>query len=257
MWLKNEKWDSEKYRMLKKLLFIVLSALPFNPLQGGIYAVLVGVSKYQKQADNLAYCHRDAIEMYALLKDHTPSDRMILLTDEQAKYDNIVYHTKKLFQQAQQDDMVIFFFSGHGNSNFFKTYDKNLNFSTLQSIFKQTTANRKLIFANACFSGALRRPASPTTTTNINPGKNVLLFLSSRSNQQSFEESVLRNGIFTYFLIAGLKGEADANNDGIITARELFDFVNPKVRERTNDKQVPVIWGKFDEQMIILRLTNN
>ena len=250
-----EKWDFfDVNRMKKNILLIVLSALPFCPAQGGIYAVLVGISKYEKPGNNLSYCHRDAIEMYETLKAHTPSDRMILLTDAQAKHDNIVSYTKRLFQQAQPDDMVIFFFSGHGNSNIFMTYDKNLNFNTLKSIFKQTKAKRKLIFANACSSGTLRQPSRQTSSGNVNPGNNVLLFLSSRSNQDSFEDLSLRSGIFTYYLLAGLKGKADLNKDGYITAKELFDFVNPKVTESTKGKQVPVMWGKFNERMIILKL---
>ena len=252
MWLENGKWEVS--RMKKKILLIVLSVLPFSSTQGGIYAVFVGISKYEKPGINLSYCHRDAIEMYETLKAYTTSDRMILLTDTQARHDNIVSYTKRLFQQAHPDDMVIFFFSGHGNSNIFMTYDKNLHFNTLQSIFKQTKAKRKLIFANACSSGTLRQPGRQASSGNVNPGNNVLLFLSSRSNQDSFEDLSLRSGIFTYYLIAGLKGGADLNEDGYITAKELFDFVNPKVKERTKGDQVPVMWGKFNERMIILKL---
>ena len=240
--------------MREKILLIVLLALHFSAARGKIYAVMVGVSKYEKPADNLTFCHRDANEMYATLKEYTTPDCMLLLTDERAKHDNIVYYMRKLFQQAQPDDMVIFFFSGHGNNNLFMTYDKHLNFSTLKSIFRQTKAKRKLIFANACSSGTLRKADSQVHSENVNPGNNVLLFLSSRSNQDSYEDHALKNGIFTYYLLAGLRGDADANKDSYITAKELFDFVNPKVKERTGGIQTPVMWGKFDERMIILHL---
>ena len=237
---------------MKKLLFIVLLALPLS-VEGKIYAVLVGVSEYEQSANNLTYCHRDAIEMYALLKDYTPPDRMKLLTNKQAKHDNIVYYTRQLFQQAQADDIVIFFFAGHGNNDVFFAHDKALYFSILKSIFKQSKANRKLIFADACFSGTLRQSGNPAASANTDLGKNVLLFLSSRSNQYSHENSALRNGIFTYFLLAGLRGGADVNKDGYITAKELFNFVYPKVKQRSGGKQNPVMWGKFDENMIILK----
>ena len=139
--------------------------------------MFVGISKYEKTVNNLSYCHRDAIEMYEMLKMHTTSDRLILLNDAQAKNDSIVSYTKRLFQQAK--------------------------------------AKRKLIFANACSSGTLRQSGRQASSKSVNPGNNnnVLLFLSSRSNQDSFEDLTLRNSIFTYYLLAGLKGGADLNRD--------------------------------------------
>jgi len=240
---------------MKRILFILLLALPLS-VKGEIYAVLVGVSEYEQPANNLTSCHRDAIEMYELLKEYTTPDKMILLTNEQAKQGAIVFYTNLLFQQAKPDDIVIFFFSGHGSQNFFLTYDKGLYFNDLEKIFKQTKAKRKLIFADACFSGTLRQPGNQTVSNNTSVGKNVLLFLSSRSNQYSQESPALRNGVFTYFLLAGLRGGADTDKDGCITAKELFNFVYPKVKDKTGGNQVPVMWGKFDENMIILKLKN-
>ena len=242
---------------VRKTLFILFLVFPLS-IQGEIYAVLVGISEYAS-GNNLTYCHRDAIDMYTMLKDCTTPDKIVLLTDRQAKLDSIVFYTKKLFRQAQPDDMVLFFFSGHGNKNVFFAYDKSLYFSALQTIFKQTKARRKLIFADACFAGTLRQSGDQTASTSgkSSAGTNVLLFLSTRSNQHAQENITLENGIFTHFLVAGLKGDADANKDGYITAIELFNFVYPKVRERTNSTQIPVMWGNFDRNMIVLKLNSN
>ena len=98
-------------------------------------------------SNNLTYCHRDAIEMYRILKDYTTPDKIKLLTDKQAKHDSIVFYTKQLFRQAQPEDIVLFF-----------------------------------------FSGTFRQPSNQTASDNSSVGKNVLLFLSSRSNQYSQED---------------------------------------------------------------------
>ena len=239
---------------MRKILFILFVVLPFS-LQGRIFAVFVGISEYEQSVNNLTYCHRDAMAMYELMKEYATPECMILLTDKQAKHDDIVYHTKQLFQQAQSEDIVIFFFSGHGYFNLFCAYDKNLHFSTLQKIFQECKAQRKLIFADACYSGTMRQEGGQSASNQSSAENNVLLFLSSRSDQTSRENALLRNGIFTYFLLAGLRGGADTNKDGYITARELFDFVNPRVKQRSNATQVPVMWGRFDENMTILKLT--
>ena len=246
----------KKIRSLLFILFLLMWALPVLP-QGNIYAVLIGISEYEHPGNNLTYSHRDAMAMYELLKDYTTPDRMILLTNQQARRDHIVYYAEQLFRQAKPEDIVIFFFSGHGEPNVFYAYDNHLNFNELYGIFKQTNARQKLIFADASFSGTLRQSGNRAASDDFNAEKNVLVFLSSRSDQYSREDISLRNGMFTYFLLAGLKGNADVNSDSCITAIELFNFVNPKVKERTNGNQVPVMWGKFDKNMIILKRKSN
>jgi len=223
--------------------------------QGRIFAVIVGVSEYQNPSGNLSYSHRDAIDMYQLLRPYTLPERIKLLTNSEARHDNIVYYAQQLFRQAKAEDVVIFYFSGHGSYNLFCTYDQYLYFATLQRIFKECKANRKMIFADSCHAGSLRQEgnSAATTTNNQNAGKNVMLFMASRSNQYSFEDGGLQNGSFTYFLISGLKGAADVNKDSYITAFELFSYVNPKVKERSKGVQVPVMWGKFNKNMVILK----
>jgi uncharacterized caspase-like protein len=242
--------------MMKKILFLVL-LFSFSTVhaqqKGNIYAVIVGVSEYQESENNLTYSHRDAMEMYELLKLQTATSNLKLLTNSQATKDNILSAMNSLFTQTKPEDIVILFFSGHGSTGHFYAHDKDVAFTALQTIYKKTKAKRKIIFADACLSGTFRTSGrSSTAHTNADAGNNVLLFLSSRSNQMSLESSSLRNGAFTYFLIAGLKGGADVNKDRIIGAKELFNFVNPKVKEYTKGEQVPVMWGKFDDKMVIL-----
>jgi uncharacterized caspase-like protein len=240
---------------MKKYLPIIILLCTFGIhtcAQGKLYAVLVGVSEYRDASDNLTSCHRDAIEMYDLLKRHTSPSNLTLLTNRRACRDSILRAAADLFTKTHPEDIVVFFFSGHGNSGCFYAHDKILPFKSLQAIFRKTKANRKLIFADACFSGTLRTSQPHTDTGATSMGSNVLLFLSSRSNQTSIDEPSLKNGLFTFFLLAGLRGGADANRDRTITAKELFDFVGPKVKEQSRGEQAPVMWGKFDDNMPII-----
>jgi len=240
---------------MKKILLVLLLTLPLS-VQGKIYAIFVGVSEYELPIDNLVYSHRDAIEMYELMKEHTAPDRVKLLINDQAKYDSIVSYTAQLFRRANPDDVVLFFFSGRGQGNAFYANDKILYLSKLNEIFKQTKARRKLIFADACYSGTLSGESDNQAVPDGSKGldSNVLLYLSSRSDQYATGSTSFRNGVFTYFLLTGLRGGADANKNGSITAKELYDYVNPKVKERTNGKQIPSMRGKFDTGMVILKL---
>jgi uncharacterized caspase-like protein len=60
------------------------------------------------------------------------------------------------------------------------------------------------------------------------------------------------NGVFTTYLLRGLRGGADSDGDRKITAKELFKFVSHDVKERSKDKQHPVMWGKFDDDYVLM-----
>jgi uncharacterized caspase-like protein len=59
----------------------------------------------------------------------------------------------------------------------------------------------------------------------------------------------LRSGVFSHFLVKGLKGEADANEDRVITIKELFVYVHQNVRTYTGNVQTPTLTGNYDENM--------
>ena len=75
------------------------------------------------------------------------------------------------------------------------------------------------------------------------------LIMSSKAEETSLESSGLRQGVFSHFLIRGLKGEADANHDKIVTIGEIYDYINANVRSYTGNRQSPVIKGTYDPRM--------
>jgi uncharacterized caspase-like protein len=82
----------------------------------------------------------------------------------------------------------------------------------------------------------------------------VAMLLSSRSSQQSIEASRISGGVFTYFLLNGLRGYADANGDRFVTIRELYNYVAPRIKKSTPNGQAPVFSGKFSNDLVLSRL---
>jgi uncharacterized caspase-like protein len=64
-------------------------------------------------------------------------------------------------------------------------------------------------------------------------------------NEYSLETSGIRQGIFSHFLIRGLKGEADANGDNVVSVVELFEYVESNVVQATRHRQTPVLSGDY------------
>ncbi len=80
-------------------------------------------------------------------------------------------------------------------------------------------------------------------------GGGTAFLLSSKSEEFSLESQGLRQGIFSYYLIQGLKGEADQNKDRIVTLDELYTYVYREVRTYSGNLQTPVLAGDIDRSM--------
>ena len=71
-------------------------------------------------------------------------------------------------------------------------------------------------------------------------------------DEVSWERTDMNTSFFFNRILRGFYGEADKNRDKKVTARELFNYVNPGVISDTNGMQHPQMWGKFDDSMVIV-----
>lgn len=219
------------------------------------YLVAVGVgdySKFPQKVENLNLTVNDAKAIADLYSKNGNVDYALLL-NEKATRTNIKKAIKKVFDRAGENDIVVFFFSGHGYPGGFCASDGNLKYSEVRNAMAGSKSKNKMMFIDACRSGGMRvsdTDAQGAITAAKNA--NVMLFLSSRNNENSQEHAVMKNGFFTTYLEKGLRGNADADRNKIITAKELFNFVNQGVVKISNGEQHPVMWGSFSDDMPVM-----
>lgn len=220
------------------------------------YLVAVGVSDYSgfpSEVNNLRLPTKDAETIVDLYTKNASVDYSLLL-NEKATKDRIIRAIKKVFNQADENDIVVFFFSGHGYPGGFCAYDGNIGYDEVRQAMAESKSKTKMMFVDACRSGGMRVDEATAQSAISSAQKaNVMLFLSSRNNEDSAERSYMKNGVFTTFLQRGLRGNADANRNRIITAKELFDFVHAGVSRNTGGAQHPVMWGNFSDNMVVMR----
>ncbi len=234
------------------LIFTLLFALPLLA-EAKIYLVSVGISDYPGRNMDLNLPARDA-QTITWLYSRNASMQYCQLLNENATKEKIIAAMGQVFTKAQTDDIVVFFYSGHGYENGFRVYDDNLRYDEIRQVMALSKSKNKMIFADACLSGGLRTESRETTNSGNNiRNSNIMLFLSSRGNEYSYENSSLNNGYFTLYLQQGLRGGADTNGDRVITARELFQFVHKNVVNATGGEQHPVMWGNFSDNMPVLK----
>ena len=242
--------------IMKQLLVLALWLLALGAGAQRLHVVSVGICDYQHpRVSDLRYTEADVRSLNEVMQAHTRS--IYTLLGANATLANVRATLQQVCAQAQPNDAILLFFSGHGYPGGFCCYDVSpsagrLEYAEIAALFKQSKAHRKMIFADACFSGGLRAPKTSTSSSHSMRQSDILLFLSSRSNETSLEMRDGPNGHFTRFLVRGLTGGADTNRDRRITARELFTFVHEGVKIATGRKQHPVMWGRFDHNMTII-----
>jgi uncharacterized caspase-like protein len=214
----------------------------------------------------LRYTDDDAYRFYAFLKSleggALPDEQIRVLIDESATHEGILSNVKEVFSQAGPKDLIIFYFSGHGlNGSFlpidFDGYNNKLTHEEVAGLFNSSKAKYKLCVADACHSGSLFAMRGPEPEPVLSQyyqqlAKSVsgtALIMSSKGEESSLESAGLRQGVFSHFLIRGLKGEADKNKDHVVSVQELYDFVFTNVRDYTGNRQSPVIKGTYDPAM--------
>jgi uncharacterized caspase-like protein len=73
----------------------------------------------------------------------------------------------------------------------------------------------------------------------------------SGPNEVSGEDDELRHGVFTSFLLEGLRGKADTDKDGMITVDEVYRYVSREVPRANGQEQHPVKKGIVEGQLIL------
>lgn len=235
--------------MMQRLCFILMLFLVLaSPVEARNYIVCVGIADYPGTKSDLKVSSQDAVTMKTLY-DKNGNSETDILTNDNATKTNVVAAIEKMFAKAKGDDAVILFFSGHGVPGGFVCYDGLLKYETVTAVMKRSKAKNKIVFADACYAGKAR---NNNKRSQRQSEESVMFFLSSRTKEQSQERKNWRNSLFTAYLERGLRGGADNNYDRTVTARELFDFVSRGVAETSQQKQHPVMWGKFDDNMPLM-----
>lgn len=234
-------------RLIHNLLLLLAIAMMCQGAVARNYILCVGLDTYPKKVGryrvkSLNVSANDARVVNKVFAANGFSTS--LLTDSAATIDAVLRTMKYRFFTAKSDDMVVFYFSGHGTEDGLLCYDQVLKNEAIVNVLKQCNAKTKMVIVDACYSGIMR---TDSVWHKAFGDENVILFLSSRNQEESFETGY-SNSLFTMYLERGLRGGADTNKDSCITPKELFEFVHNGVSTdgMFTSRQHPVMWGRFD-----------
>jgi hypothetical protein len=244
-----------------------------TPVRGQKFALIIGISRYKnnlKGIPNLKYADEDARAIYDFLQKPTGGgfarENMLLLQNEQATTATVREALTQFVTRASENDLLLIFFAGHGAPDPFYpqnlyliTYDTNfaemeqtaLAMANVGKFVEQNVRSKRVVmFFDACHSAGLSTGGTRDLANNLaNLYLQKLLYAqdgraiitSSDVNEASRESQKWGNGhgVFTYYLLEGLKGNADTNGDRLVSVGELFRYVQQKVRQDTKLQQNP------------------
>lgn len=256
----------------------------FTPSRRNVWAVVVGINDYPR-VPKLKYAVNDAQAFHRLLmeRNHVPAENITLLVNEQATLRNLRSALGTgLKGAAGTGDMAIIFFAGHGATErdsastdgdglekYILAYDSDpadlfstaLPMRDIALIFDRIRAERLIFMADACYSGAsggrtvgtdgIRANISDTFLERLASGRGKVIITASAANEVSIEKDELRHGVFTYFLLEGLRGAADMDSDGAVTVEEAYRYVSEKVPRATGQGQHPVKKGSVEGRLVL------
>ncbi|MBI4401140.1 MAG: caspase family protein [Nitrospirae bacterium] len=236
-------------------------------VQRHAYAVVVGIESYRDlpRAD-FAVHDAEVMASYLVKALGYPEENIILLRNERAgRTDLEKYFHSWLKNNVEQDSVVFVYYSGHGAPNpqtgeaYLVPYDGDPAYldrtayplKSLYTTLSQLPTNQILVVLDSCFSGAggrsvIAKGTRPMVVSVENPllaSEKVVVLAASTGEQISTSHLAQRHGLLTYFVLKGLKGAADLNQDRAIDVAELYTYLKPEVqrvaRKLNNIDQVP------------------
>jgi uncharacterized caspase-like protein len=249
----------------------------FSENETTLHALVVGIDHYADPSiGDLAFAKRDAVALTDLLRssNHHRSTQVHALLDEQATREAIIgLLGTKLPMTVSEDDVVLFFFAGHGMpeltsgvdelSRYLVCHDTQRSALLATSIdigadfprlMRRLRAKVVIFVIDACFSGysggrgivgprfaeyrQANRPA--VHLADLPLGEGMVTIAAANDDEVAWETAELGHGVFSYFFLREL-ARREAGTVGVAT---LYDSVYRHVREFSKGRQNPVLRGR-------------
>lgn len=237
----------------------------FANVYANSWALVIGINAYQR-APRLNYAATDARAVAdQLVQLGFPRRNIRLLIDGEATRAGIERVLYREFSGMGREDRLLVYFAGHGETLAVKGGEEGfilpvdaepdalsataISIDDLRRIGKRVRAKHVLFLMDACFSGlALTRDivVKPTPDTELQLASRepvVQVLTAGRKGERAIEEG--GHGLFTRRLLEGLRGHADTEGRGVVTAGDLASWLTPRVIHDSNGRMNPQ-YAKLD-----------
>jgi len=225
------------------------------------YAIVIGVEKYRQKLPKADFATHDAqtVKAYLTKVMGYPEENIVTLINDRAlKSDMEKYFEKWLSNNVEKEGTVFVYYSGHGAPNpstgdaYLVPYDGDPSFidqtgyslKRLYQNLNKLPAKEIIVVLDSCFSGAGgrsviakgARPLVMNIDKQVFHSDRIAILSASSGGQISSTHEEKGHGLFTYFLLKGIK-------DGNSELGTLYNYLKPQVeriaRKTYNNEQTP------------------
>jgi hypothetical protein len=232
------------------------------------YAIVIGIEQYRQKLPKADYAVNDAklVGEYLSRVMGYPEENIVTITNEHAtKSDFEKYFEQWLVNHIEKDSTLFIYYSGHGAPNpktgdaYLVPYDGDPAFiaqtgyplKKLYGVLGKLPAKEIVVALDSCFSGGGgrsviargMRPLVIDLQGSASISRNMAVLSASSGEQTSSTYDEKGHGLFTYFLLKGIKSGNVLKPDGSIRVKNLYDYLKPQVeriaRRQFNNEQTP------------------
>jgi hypothetical protein len=241
-------------------------------------AIIIGIADYKK-LPRAEFANDDARSFYDYANRALgikPENIKMLIDGEAEQVDILSTFRSWLPSYVKKDKTDVYvFYSGHGlpstdgKSLFFLPQNGHKDFlpetgidqTSLVAALVAAKPKSVTLFIDSCYSGSTRsgetmlasaRPIALKASETVFPN-NFTVISASRMDQISSSSPELKHGIFSFYVMKGMEGEADLNKDGKITAGELQSYLAdavPRQAMKMGRKQEPQLVGDAERVLV-------
>ncbi|MCB9641613.1 MAG: caspase family protein [Myxococcales bacterium] len=214
-------------------------------------ALIIGHNRAGERAAALRYAETDARKVHDLLiqlAGYKARDIWLLLGQSapvveramQSIQDYVLQQRKRFGRKKRI--LLFIYYSGHAQNGRLLLGESTLSFDRVKQFMRATLASLRLVILDACESGRIlqgkglkrRTEAFRFPFVRLAPSATGEVIITATGQKESaHEDLVLRGGIFTHYLLSGLRGAADRNNDGHVTLEEVYTYSYNRALART------------------------
>lgn len=237
-----------------------------------LYVLAIGIADYNGPAQ-LDWTAQDARRFGNVVRQHSSYDsvEVNLVCNADATMAGIQQGLSWLADSMTQRDVGVIFFSGHGVRHEGKFYlapvegdperipETCFSEDLLRNFFAQMGGRGDLVLMlDACYSGAMQLQSLATELARDD--YNVVVMVSSRDDQRSWEHAQWQAGAFSKALVEGLAGQADAGTrfaNDVVEFDELFVYVHRRVQQLVRaigEQQEPLLNVRFTAPFELTRV---
>lgn len=215
----------------------LLSCLVSSSLaQASVYVISIGSNQsFDARTKKLNYAARDASEFAKTMREVGAIPKSSIITAIDTKLEDFEASLDAISKQFAKDPDIsvskfVFFFSGHSDERGLHFRNGFFSKNALEQYLSKLKVRTKVVILDSCFSGLMSAKGVRESKTFELPRLNFdeptgSIFLTATTSQDfAFESRKLKGGLFSRSVIDGLNGKADTNNDGVVTATELYEY---------------------------------